>query len=153
MSGLFYDPTAARLFYGAVLALACGLAWFAHEIALRKLALWMVVAWAQANLLYALMGPQTAPWLVPLINALIALAVAGLAIQHRSAACWSVVSLFVIEEAINLGAFVTHHQGATAYYLLLNAVYLLRMAVVGGAGVLAYRAARRDSRFRHRVPG
>jgi hypothetical protein len=132
--------------YGLMLAAVMLLSWQSANHIIQKLSLLMLLSWFGSTALVDLLGFARAPMDIPMFNAVVAIMAALLGIKHSSRVCLAVVALFVVEETINLGAFVCHQNGSYDYYAALNGIFVLRMAVVGGAACvgLVGRLARRD---------
>ena len=123
------------LFYGACVAVTLGLALFAQRKALIELGFILLTAWVGCNLAVMARGFTQAPMLIPTIDAILALCVAGITIYHQSKAAAWVFGLFVAVQLVHVVAFQLQTQGSYFYFLALNVLFLCQLAVVGGTSV------------------
>jgi hypothetical protein len=142
------NPDVARIFYATCMALCGILCFVSHTLILRKIGLWLGVAWFGANSIFSWLGPAHAPWLIPSFEALVCVAIAHLAIRFHSHVAWRIVQLFVFEFGIVTICFLLRQQGSIAYYGALNVIFLGRLWVAGEAGYveLARRIHREPER-------
>lgn len=100
-----------------------------------KLAFLMLLVWASNNCAVALLDHATAPIVMPQINAAIGLMTGYVALKSKSWVGAIVFGFFVLSGAIWLYAYLHHTQGSTKTYLAANVTFLLRVLLIGGAGV------------------
>jgi hypothetical protein len=136
-----FENLQVTLFYGLLLSVMLVLAWRSGDLVLQKVASWVGVSWCAANVLWYVMGPKGEPWIAPTVQAVIAIVLGHLAIRHRSWTAWAVISVYVIQAGWTVLAFSEHIQGQVVYYAMLNALFLTRISIVGGAST--YAMARR----------
>lgn len=141
-----FDALIVPAFYGAVTIIAIILAWKSEQHVVIKLGLLLFLAWVACNVAVKVQGFSHAPLLIPSIDAVIAVCVAGLALANRDLVAAAVFALYLVVGVIHVYAFSTHAQGTYPYYLALNLAYLGQVVVVGGAGGRAYLANRTPSR-------
>lgn len=137
MIAFLLDPTVAVTFYGAVMCVVLVLCVLSDNAALHRIAGWSVVGWMGYNLIFAWLHAASTPWLAPIFNALICVAIAGVAIRYRSNVAWWIVSLYCVEFAFIVASFLSHSQGTVSYYVTLNVIFLGRMYLLGDAGYAA----------------
>lgn len=152
--GMLFDPIAITTFYAALTIAACVIAWRSGVVSIRLIAAWMFIEWVGSNTIYEWVGSAGSPWITPTFDAVICVMVAGVAVAHRCRVAWEVVRLFVLEEMIVVGSFLTHQQGSDFYYLALNAVFVCQLWALGGRGIaeLVRRARGGDRSPRYHVP-
>lgn len=131
--------------YGLILAVISGSAFAVRSPMLDRLTLLMVASWVGSVACTLVFGYARAPILIPTLNAVVAIFIAGVGIRYASKTCWAVVALFLVEEVINLVAFAYHFNGHRLQFTLLNGAFLARMAIVGGVALvrLAHRFGQR----------
>ena len=136
------------MIYGAILAGVLLLCWACDDTTTQRLGLWMLMSWALSNASIAWLGFDNAPLLIPAINGLIAVMIAMLGYRKRSLTVLLVFALFLGEAGINWLAYAEHMQGSYDHYAILNCIFLLRMAVVGGSACV-HLAGRISSGYHH----
>lgn len=136
---------------GIVVATVLLLAWLSANSVTQKLSLLMLLSWVGSNALIVLLGFERQPIVNGAFTGVVGILVALLGIKHTSKVCLAVVSLFILEEAVDIAAFLYQFDGKRLQYVLLNGVFILRMMTVGGAACvgLAHRFDWRGVRLRH----
>lgn len=146
------EGLAYALFLGVTLILA----WLSGDPIARRVGILQLGGWTAANACVVWLGFSGAPMLVPAINAAIAVGIGLIGYKNRSALCFCMVLLYLLEEIISVVGFATHNQGTFIYYGLLNVVFCMRMLTLGGwsVGHLVARGLRGErGGFRHRLAG
>lgn len=144
----FIDAYIVPLFYGIWTICAVGLAWLSQKHVRIKVSLLLFLAWVTCNVAVKAQGLPNAPLLIPAIDAFIGVCVGALWLANKDQIAAAVFWLFVLDELIHVGGFLTHLQGAPTYYLTLNMVFLAQISVVGGASAWACLADGSYSRAR-----
>lgn len=122
--------------YG-LLAFAAGcFAWGSRQPTLQKLALILIATWAASNVAVTTFGFARAMYIQPQIDALAAVAVAGIGATSRSRAALAVVLLFVADELVHGFAAFTTFWGGHFHYATLNVIFALQTMIVGGVGAV-----------------
>jgi hypothetical protein len=150
---ILMNPVLAVCLYGGLLLMASVIAWSTGDTCLRKLSVWMGVAWVADNAIYHQVGPELASSFIPGVNAIITINIAAKAWRHHCPTCWTMVGLFCLGFAVAVAGFVTKVYTSPAYYGVQNVIFLARVVVLGGAGIvgLVGRARERDPRTHQRT--
>ncbi len=136
------------LLYASVMAIVLLIAWQSGNHVIQKLSLLMLLAWVGANVFVECLGKPNAAYVLPVYDAIMAVLVAVLGYKNKSNPCLAVVLLFALEETIDVFSFSEHLDGTHLHYALLNGIFVLRMAVVGGVGLVDVARRALDQRPR-----
>jgi hypothetical protein len=149
------DPTVARVFYASVMLCALLTTWFSGDTGLRKVGLWMFTSWIGCNLIFDVCkeigAEQSYTAIIASLNAVITVGLASTARLHKCQAATQVCTLYCLEFALIIVAFLFHQQGGAVIRTALNAVFLARIFVIGRASIveLVDRVRSRRERPRH----
>ena len=100
-----------------------------------KFAFLMLLVWATNNCAVAALGFDRATMVMPQLNWAIAVMVGYVAVRAKSWVGAVIFSLFVLSGAFWLNGYLHHTQGARLTYDETGATFLLRVLLIGGAGV------------------
>jgi len=112
----------------------------------------MVFSCVGSNIAVYEVGYERAPLLIPEWDAVIAVAVAGVAVAARSRLAVLVLAGFFVEGAAVIGFYLNHQQGSHSYYATMNVIYAAQVLMIGGSGV-AFGLASRLNRIDHSLRG
>ena len=129
------DAILIPLGYGALTIFALTLAIVSKRPDLIETGAVLLLAWLLCNAVVILNGHTKAPLLIPTIDAILGLFVAGIAAHNQSRIAAVVFAIFLGVQMVHVAAFRLHTQGSYSYFLTLNLLYICQLVVVGGAGV------------------
>ena len=129
------DAILIPLGYGALTIFALTLAVVSRRADLIETGAVLLLAWLLCNAVVILNGHAKAALLIPTIDAILGLFVAGIAAHNQSRIAAVVFAIFLIVQMVHVAAFRLHTQGTPPYFLTLNLLFLSQLMVVGGAGV------------------
>ena len=151
---LFFDPDFARVFYGSVIALVGLACWLSGDTTLRKLALISLVLWAAYNVTLAEVGFDREPIVTATITAVATVWMATVGYEARSYTALWIVRVMVLQLLVGFYAASIGQAGSLASYLALNALFLVRMAILGGSAArMVLGPARVRAGSVHRLSG
>lgn len=134
-----FDDWGWPLIYFAMALAALAVSIWARSWRAGYLSVLMAISALSTDVINVAISYARAPMLEPECDAVIAVAVAGVALVTQSRLAWFVLAGFVLEGVLWVVFFLYHMQGTRAADELLNAVYATQIVgiMIGGAGVKA----------------
>lgn len=133
---MFSDPLFARLFYGAILAVAFSFAWASDNQTYLKLGLIAVGHWAAYNIAIAIMGYDRSGVILVTLSSMAAIMTAFVGRVARSYVALIMTWLWIAAATISTAFFYFRAQFASVHYVALNLTFLARMLLLGGMGLV-----------------
>lgn len=127
--------------FGVIVAGTLLMSWASRDHVLQKVSLLLMCAWAASNFVVQYFGFQSAPLIVPSIDAVIAVLIAATGYRSRSSTALAVFLLYAVVGVVHVGAFILRMQATYTYYTVLGVLFLAQLLTVDGAGAwLVFRA-------------
>lgn len=121
-------------YYGAAVVVMLLIVWASQNQVLQKLGLCLLGSWVATQTANALFGLDGTPLLLPSVQGVLCVVVAGLGLRHRSFVALVIFMLYGALIAVHLAAYVAQRTGEYAYFATINLLFLAQLVVVGGAG-------------------